>query len=788
MEKKKIFLTLLLTAMMCAPFSTSAQITIGSGEPPSPWSLLDLQTTEGYRKALHLPRMSTGARDSLEVGSNASLAVGLMIFNTSNNCLEFWNGMQWVSLCFGRSVSPFTQGNPESTAFCPNTAFTVTLLEATGPPANEITYQWQSSPDNSTWTNIGGNSANLDIPANTFNSNFYVRRLAIHNGITITSASALISLPVRADFPDLYIEIDGIKWATRNVGEPGTFVEHPADPGMIFQWRQNVGWHPTDPALLAWNPTTRQWETRTWNRNIPDGAWEPAADPCPAGWRVPTTAEFESLLNHSIGSGNNRGQWLTQDEAAAAGYGCQAGRLFGTGVNQVFFPAVGFRDRDGVLRGVGTSGLYWSHSATGAAGLAFTNILTEVDGNTTTTQGFFIRCVRDNPSIPTAFNQVTTFVNVMYDFQQQTLQPLVADGGTAVAWQWQVSTSRTGTYVNIPGAVSAFWMLPVDFIHNPAYNGIDELFFRVLITYSDGTQSITSDDDALGIRFIRTTVSGQGSGLLPGFGIDNGVRYAVINRARHLGNAANPNTIRVALLNLGAADTDGIGLGSLFQWGRIADGHQQIGWVKNPTTGVTEFGDGTSTAIVFVFNIFDFDWDTGQAAVETNIGRFIIDNSGWSTKFSVFHDFWGRNPVSRDNAPASLADWSSRGQGNNPCPADWYVPSRWDWSDMHSGTGTNNDTPNGVYGTFNHNNWEWRDAQANAAGGAILTNAHNNAAVFLPATGLRNLRSGLHDNVSSGIFWSSTHIGVPFHLTVNSSEVRIIQSSPAFGMSVRCVR
>ena len=115
---KKIILTLLLTAMMCAPFSTSAQITIGSGEPPSPWSLLDLDNSVRAANheqplALHLPRLTTIERDALVLGPvlyGHELERGLMIFNISNNCLEFWNGLQWISLCAdnsGGNTPPF---------------------------------------------------------------------------------------------------------------------------------------------------------------------------------------------------------------------------------------------------------------------------------------------------------------------------------------------------------------------------------------------------------------------------------------------------------------------------------------------------------------------------------------------------------------------------------------------------------------------------------------------------------------------------------------------------------
>ena len=105
MKTKKICLTLFLAAMVCVSASLSAQVTIGSGAEPSRWSLLYLDASE-QRKALHNARMTTAERDILvppvSVAEPRRKAErGLMIFNITNNCLEYWNGERWISLCVG---------------------------------------------------------------------------------------------------------------------------------------------------------------------------------------------------------------------------------------------------------------------------------------------------------------------------------------------------------------------------------------------------------------------------------------------------------------------------------------------------------------------------------------------------------------------------------------------------------------------------------------------------------------------------------------------------------------
>ncbi|MDR1678808.1 MAG: hypothetical protein LBR81_03420 [Prevotellaceae bacterium] len=103
------------------------------------------------------------------------------------------------------------------------------------------------------------------------------------------------------------VVINGVEWATRNVGEKGTFVDNPEDYGG--HW-----------------------------------GWEEAKVVCPEGWRLPTIAEMESLIN----SGST---WVM-----ANGIG---GRQFSSGGNMLFLPAGGLdvREENG---GEGKLGLYWT--------------------------------------------------------------------------------------------------------------------------------------------------------------------------------------------------------------------------------------------------------------------------------------------------------------------------------------------------------------------------------------------------------------------------------------------
>jgi len=109
MTNKKLFFALLLSAVMCVPFAASAQVTIGSDNPPSQWSVLDLDNSEQVQPlALHLPRLTYGERNALTnslTDAEKIEAKGLMIFRIDDyegaltGCLEVWNGEDWISFC-----------------------------------------------------------------------------------------------------------------------------------------------------------------------------------------------------------------------------------------------------------------------------------------------------------------------------------------------------------------------------------------------------------------------------------------------------------------------------------------------------------------------------------------------------------------------------------------------------------------------------------------------------------------------------------------------------------------
>jgi len=113
--RTKTFQNWLLIVAAIALFFTShikAQVTIGSENAPKPFSILEL-TTQKKDGGLRLPQLTTEERDTVrtkfdESPETALAAEGLVIFNKTTNCLEFWNGKDWVSLCANAKFDPST--------------------------------------------------------------------------------------------------------------------------------------------------------------------------------------------------------------------------------------------------------------------------------------------------------------------------------------------------------------------------------------------------------------------------------------------------------------------------------------------------------------------------------------------------------------------------------------------------------------------------------------------------------------------------------------------------------
>jgi len=223
---------------------------------------------------------------------------------------------------------------------CPGKV-TVTYDLTTSHPT-DITLQY--SPNKSKW--LDAEAVTGDVKAQTTGTGKTIVWDCFADNVRAGGFYFKIVLP--SSPPPECVWINGVCWAPCNVDRPGTLVENPEDAGMLYRFNINIGWSST--SLVDSNGGT------TWSSSAyPPGitTWEKANDPSPAGYRVPTLEELQTLLDGTKVTST----WTTQNG--------KPGRRFTdrTTGNSIFMPAVGFRDADsGSLNVSGTYGYYWSNN------------------------------------------------------------------------------------------------------------------------------------------------------------------------------------------------------------------------------------------------------------------------------------------------------------------------------------------------------------------------------------------------------------------------------------------
>lgn len=146
--KKTIYKLLLCILFIGYAATGYSQVTIGSLDDPQGFSILELISGSGNTGGLRMPQLTEAERNTL-TGSAAfqaekmGKAVGLTIYNTTNGCIEFWNGTEWISRCGAEDCPPVTQ--PGSITLFPSSpnvnngdSFTASVAEV----ENAIFYEW----------------------------------------------------------------------------------------------------------------------------------------------------------------------------------------------------------------------------------------------------------------------------------------------------------------------------------------------------------------------------------------------------------------------------------------------------------------------------------------------------------------------------------------------------------------------------------------------------------------------------------------------------------------------
>ena len=138
MKAFKIIFIIAVLLTVSATVALHAQITIGAGNAPQNFSVLEL-ISNGER-GMRLPQLTTDERDALALTFGAEKtgkAMGLQIFNTDTYCVETWNGTTWIQQCFNNTPATPPSGVP-MVGSC--------LTKTSGTPDDTYTWSGSSSP------------------------------------------------------------------------------------------------------------------------------------------------------------------------------------------------------------------------------------------------------------------------------------------------------------------------------------------------------------------------------------------------------------------------------------------------------------------------------------------------------------------------------------------------------------------------------------------------------------------------------------------------------------------
>jgi len=478
----KPLLILALVTLLGSNSNIAQNVGIGAESfTPHESAMLEVKSTE---KGLLPPRMTTEQRDLIQ-----NPATGLLIFNTTNNCIEvfaygiwqqmfcavcpvpnapsagthtpsetqiIWNwnsvsgaiGYKWhttnnyatatdlgstttvtqtgLNICTAYTIyvwaynacgnstvlnlNSTTTGNvPSAPTASTHTPSETAIIWIWNASAGATGYKWHTENNYAVANDLGNTTTvtQTELTCNTSNTIFVWAYNECGNSSVLTLTQTTSACPI-CDVPSVTftykgqqvtygtVESSGKCWLDRNLGATvvATSSTHTAAYGDLFQWGRRDDGHQTRTSGITTTTsstdqpghslhivnTTSASQNYDWripqNANLWQGV-EGINNPCPAGWRVPTSAEWDT----------ERLNWATNNNSSGA-------------MNSPLkLPLAGYRRgtfADGNVAYTGEWGWYWaSDPSNGFSGyLNFTvdnaNVSTHRRSN-----GLSIRCIKD---------------------------------------------------------------------------------------------------------------------------------------------------------------------------------------------------------------------------------------------------------------------------------------------------------------------------------------------------------------------------------------------------------
>ena len=700
-------------------YNNGTNIGVGTVSPDAS-SISDLtSTTQGFL----MPRMTTIQRNAI-----ANPANGLMVFNLTTGCPNYFFNSQWFEWC-GTGVTPVAA---ISSINCAGATTTGSLTQ--GMLSNNVSVSigylggnggsYSSQSISSTGVTgltatlsqgnmaIGAGTLSFTItgtPASAGTATFAIAIGGQSCNLAISVASLATQYPANSTFcangPTAIVDVTnpttGKTWMNRNLGasQVATSITDQAAYGDLYQWGRRTDGHqcrtssstatlssvdqPVHGSFITGNNAPFDWRSPQ-NTNLWQGV-NGVNNPCPNGYRIPTETELN----------NDRLSWPSSN--AAGGF-----------ASIMKFTMGGIRYYDGTLLNVGATGRYWSSNINGTntRTIEYDNGYAAIQDNPRS-YGMSVRCIKEivgtlgalncggstttgNPIIGMLLSNVTASV------------PYTGGNGGYYAAQTTASTGVTGLTATLSQGV--------------LINGAGSLNFTISGTpASAGNATFAIAVGGQSCSFTVSVAAAQ-----PQYPA-NSVFCAA--GATAIVDVTNPTTgITWMDRNLGASQvatstTDQAAYGDLYQWGRRADGHQCR---TSPTTATLSSIDQPAH------------------------GNFILEP----------------NNLNDWRSPQNANLWQGVNGVNNPCPSGYRLPTETE---------------------INAERLSW--SQNNSVGAFA-------SPLKWTLTGLRDGSNGTLAVVGAyGGYWSSTVSGTGSrHLYFNSSSAYASDGTRNYGFTVRCLK
>jgi len=256
--------------------------------------------------------------------------------------------------------------------------------------------------------------------------------------------------------------------------------------------------------------------------------------------------------------------------------------------------------------------------------------------------------------------------------------------------------------------------------------------------------------------------------------------------------------------------------GDLFQWGRMADGHEKLNKIQNGSTGTGTNDNAvawnTTTPPVYadgniLGTVQAYPYQQVPATNTTYYGKFIrtiaTNDYNWyagTNAQSVAVDQLWRQSTFPPNDPClkimanglTYSTWypaASSVTSGGTSGTGWRLPTQHQWSSLYRGG-----TINGARTAALANTWDWyqlSSSNTEGAKGAAIKPDGVTTTLFLPANGYRNpTTASLLYQGGGGYYWSADIMGAnAYYLYFDSGSV-----SPALsrdrgrGFALRCIK